>query len=177
VVGAAADSAAGTAVDDGVGAAGPGGRAAARAGASGRGHSRFDQPRWVMLRSLAVPGWGQLSNGSWFKALAVAGGEIGLGVMMANDVRVLDRLLVDVDVARAVNDREAEIAAVSAYNDRQATLVSREWLLGGVIVYALTDAYVDAHFRNFKVEFERDPALPEGVPMPRGGRLSFRWSF
>ena len=30
-----------------------------------------------MLRSLFVPGWGQLYNGKWFKALVIGGTEIG----------------------------------------------------------------------------------------------------
>jgi hypothetical protein len=46
-----------------------------------------------------------------------------------------------------------------------------------VIVYAMVDAYVDAHFRNFDVDFETDPALPGGAPAEAGGRLLLRWRF
>src|SRR5690242_5557530 len=53
---------------------------------------RFDTPRWVMIRSAILPGWGQLHNGSWLKALALAGGEGALGYNMLQDVRELDRL-------------------------------------------------------------------------------------
>jgi hypothetical protein len=130
-----------------------------------------------MLRSLVIPGWGQLDNGSWFKALAVAGGEIALGVGMLTDLHDLDRYDAEVQAARAANDAEAELAAVTAYNDSQAALVSNEWLLGGLIIYSLADAYVDAHFRRFKVEFEHDPALPPGVKVPGSSRLALRWSF
>jgi hypothetical protein len=137
----------------------------------------FQAPRWVMLRSLVIPGWGQLDNGSWFKALAVAGGEIALGVGMLTDLHDLDRYDAEVQAARAANDAEAELAAVTAYNDSQAALVSNEWLLGGLIIYSLADAYVDAHFRRFKVEFEHDPALPPGVKVPGSSRLALRWSF
>jgi hypothetical protein len=35
----------------------------------------LDEPRYVMLRSLLVPGWGQLHNHAWFKAALVAGIE------------------------------------------------------------------------------------------------------
>ncbi len=138
---------------------------------------RFEAPRWVMIRSVLVPGWGQLHNGSWLKALAVAGGEGALGYNMLKDVNELDRLNAQVHAARVANDAEAELVAVTAYNDRQSALVGRQWLLGGVLVYAMVDAYVDAHFRHFDFEFKHDPALPEGVPVRPQARLSFRWSF
>ncbi len=138
---------------------------------------RFDSPRWAMIRSAILPGWGQLHNGSWFKALAVAGGEGALGYNMLQDVRELDRLNGKVNEARAANDAEAELAAITAYNDRQSALVGREWLLGGVLLYAMVDAYVDAHFRHFDFEFKHDPALPQGVPVKPQARLSYRWRF
>ncbi len=152
-----------------------GGRAVADT--TGRTTPRFLTPRWVMLRSLVIPGWGQLTNGSWLKALAVAGVEGGLGVAMVNDVHEMDRLLGDVDRARANKDPEAELNAVNAYNDRQSTLVAREWLLGGAVAYALMDAYVDAHFRRFKVEFHRGHPLPEGAQLPTQARVSVGWAF
>jgi len=138
---------------------------------------RFESPRWVMIRSILVPGWGQLHNGSWLKALAVAAGEGALGYNMIKDLDELDRLSAQVHAARVANDAEAELTAVAAYNDRQSALVGRQWLLGGVLVYAMVDAYVDAHFRHFDFEFKHDPALPEGVPVRPEARLSFRWSF
>jgi hypothetical protein len=74
---------------------------------------------------------------------------------------------------------------VNEYNARLDQRLSREWLLGGVIAYALVDAYVDAHFRGFDVEFRNDPALPAGTSPagPQGGgggpgmRLALRWRF
>jgi hypothetical protein len=65
--------------------------------------------------------------------------------------------------------------------------VSGQWLLGGMLAYALIDAYVDAHFRTFDIDFRNDPALPRDEspePAPGGGRhdatgarLSLRWHF
>jgi hypothetical protein len=65
---------------------------------------------------------------------------------------------------------------VNDYNSRLETVTGREWWLGAVVAYALLDAYIDAHFRNFEAEFEYDPALPGGEPSARV-RLSYRWSF
>jgi hypothetical protein len=138
--------------------------------------ARFDRPRWVMLRSAVVPGWGQLHNGSWIKAVGVAAGEISLVVRLFDDRRVLDRL--EQQVLQAERDQNDDLReqAVTEYNTRLDAATSRQWLLGGVIAYALLDAYIDAHFRNFKAEFEVDPALPEGGA-PAGGRLGVRMRF
>jgi hypothetical protein len=138
---------------------------------------RFDAPRWVMLRSLVVPGWGQLHNGSWLKALALGGGEIALIVGIVRDNDSLDGLRAAAERARVESDDATYRAAVGTYNDRLNRMTSREWLLGGVVVYALADAFVDAHFRDFKIEFEYDPALPQGTPGAGGARLAVERAF
>ena len=80
------------------------------------------------------------------------------------DDAALDDLRLDphhlTDVAFCLDARNA---AVERYNTRLDHMVGREWLLGGLLVYSLIDAYVDAHFVNFRFEFEHDSARPEGV--------------
>lgn len=136
-----------------------------------------DQPRYVMFRSLLVPGWGQWYNRSWIKALAVAGGEATFAVQLVDDHRALDRLKGDVDAAARRGDAVGYAEAVNRYNARLEPYIQRQWLLGAVIAYAMLDAYVDAHFRNFDIEFQTDPALPGGKPPATGARISYRWSF
>jgi len=138
---------------------------------------RFETPRWVMLRSLAIPGWGQLHNGSWLKAAMLGGGETWLVAGLVEDDRRIRQLKAEADLAQAAGDDEGFNAAVDAYNHRLEGFVSRQWWLGGLLVYALMDAYVDAHFRDFKVEFEYDPALKGGKPPTGQTRLSLRWDF
>src|SRR5262245_52871061 len=53
---------------------------------------RFDQPRWVMLRSLLVPGWGQVHNHAWVKAALLAAGDGSLRVRALRDERRLSDL-------------------------------------------------------------------------------------
>ncbi len=133
----------------------------------------FDQPRWVMLRSLVVPGWGQLHNGSWTKALGVAAGEAWLGIAVINDQRDLDRL------ARAADretDAERHNDLIAQYNQRLNDSTRNAWLLGGVVVYSLLDAYIDAHFSSFDIEFQNDPAMPAETGTP-GQRVNLRWHF
>lgn len=145
-----------------------------------------EQPRMVMFRSLLVPGWGQLHNHAWFKAAIVAGLEGWLIGSIAEDQSRLGGLLDNVNRLRTGSDQAALDRAINEYNDRLNRSVSNQWLLGGVLAYALVDAYVDAHFRTFDVDFRTDPALPsDGAPegSPSGGgkgtaaRLSLRWHF
>jgi hypothetical protein len=147
----------------------------------------FNAPRWVMARSLIVPGWGQLHNGSWIKAIGVATVEGVLISRMIEDNRALDGINQDIADARAAGDAAAEAVAVEQYNSRLDQLTRRQWLFGAALIYALLDAYIDAHFRDFDIEFKTDPALPGGVP-PSGKkqtglmtvgetRLALRWSF
>jgi hypothetical protein len=143
---------------------------------------RFETPRWVMLRSLAVPGWGQLHNGSWLKAAVLGGCETWLVAGLVEDDRRMRQLRVEADLAEAGGDNDGYNAAVDEYNSRLAQSVSRQWRLGGLLAYALMDAYVDAHFRDFKVEFEYDRVLkggkpPSGKPPAGQTRLSLRWDF
>ena len=145
------------------------------------------QPRAVMLRSLVVPGWGQLYNHAWFKAAGVAGTECWLVSSILRDRGDLNGLRDQANAAAAAQDEAAYIAAVNSYNSRLDGYVGGQWLLGGLLAYALVDAYVDAHFRRFDLEFRSDPALPRDVspegggggapPGGSGGRLSLRWHF
>jgi hypothetical protein len=180
--------------------------------------ARFDQPRWVMLRSLLVPGWGQAHNHAWIKAALLAAGDGSLRWRLLRDERRLNDLsgqavtrsadlaAADAQVAAAQSELEAaqasgdsvRIAAaqdallaanmarigaadiyntvVGAYNALLDASTNRRWLAGGVVVYALLDAYVDAHFRSFDVDFRVDPALPGAGKAP-GARMQLRWSF
>src|SRR6185436_8766217 len=113
-------------------------------------------PRWVMLRSLVIPGWGQATNGAWLKAAGIAAGEVTLIARVVNDQQALSDLEADIQAAREAGDLEQETVAVAAYNDRLDASIRRQWFLGALIAYSLADAYVDAHFRHFKIEFERD---------------------
>lgn len=169
----------------------PGAAGAATAGRDSTQRQRawHEQPRFVMARSLVVPGWGQFHNRAWFKAAAVAAGEGVLVSRIARDQSDLKDWRARVDQAARDEDAEGYAKAASEYNAALDRLVGHQWLLGGVIAYALVDAYVDAHFRDFDIEFRTDPALPDGIPpsdarparsaasrLP-GMRAALRWHF
>jgi hypothetical protein len=94
-------------------------------------------------------------------------------VNKSHDLQALDD---QVKAARAAGDIDGENQAVLAYNNQLASLTASEWWLGAAVAYSLLDAYIDAHFRGFDIEFKNDPALPGGVP-PRGGRVGLRWNW
>ncbi len=150
----------------------------------------LDQPRFVMLRSLVVPGWGQFHNHSVVKAGVIAGLESWLIARVVQDHGALNDLRAQVDVARTRGSEAAYTDAANRYNARLEQSTSRLWFLGGALAYSLIDAYVDANFKGFDVEFRQDPALPGGPPVeitparPGGGgargggmRAALRWHF
>jgi hypothetical protein len=148
----------------------------ARTVESHRAPGPFSEPRWVMMRSLLVPGWGQAHNHSWIKAAAIAGSEIWLIALMVDDQQALDDLQGAIDAARESGDAGAEEEAVLAYNERADQLTRRQWWLGGLIAYSMLDAYVDAHFRNFRLGLDHDPRARGG----RSGvvlRAGWEWRF
>ena len=160
-------------------------KAAKRAHADSlRTHGWSAQPRFVMARSMLLPGWGQAYNRAWYKAGAVAAGEVWMGTRIYDDTQALHDLQSQIDQARLDGDVDKETALVNDYNARLDQRIANSWLLGAIVVYAMVDAYVDAHFRNFDFEFKHDPALPNGPPpdTPHGGgggslRLGLRWRF
>src|SRR5438093_38907 len=102
-----------------------------------RKHSAFDEPRWVMARSLVIPGWGQLHNGSWIKAAGVATVEGLLISRMVNDNQALDDFSRQIEEARASGDAVAEAIAVEGYNSRLNDLTRRQWLFAAALIYSL----------------------------------------
>ena len=144
------------------------------------------QPRFVMARSLLIPGWGQAYNHAWYKAGAVAAGEVWLGTTIYKDTQELSDIQAQLDQARLDHDQQRENELVNEYNSQLDQRIAHQWLLAAVLTYALVDAYVDAHFRGFELEFKHDPALPDGPPPTtptgsRGGgsgvRMGLRWHF
>lgn len=105
-------------------------------------------PTGAMLRSLAAPGWGQWYNGKKFKAVLLASGEIGL----AADAVILNQL-----AARSDNPQDRAF-----YRDNRSLAI---WWLAAVILYAMADAYVDAHLLGFDESMELSTGPPMADPL------------
>jgi hypothetical protein len=86
---------------------------------------RFDQPHWVMLRSLAIPGWGQQHNGAWLKMGLIGGADAYLRVRVIHDQHELNTLSMTADATgadlasadQAVATAEAQVTAATVLRD------------------------------------------------------------
>ena len=137
----------------------------------------FEAPRWVMLRSLVIPGWGQWHNGSWRKAVAAAGLEGWMIAKVAADQASLKSLDADIAAARRRGEANAEAALIARFNARSDRSIAHQWWFGSLLAYSMLDAYIDAHFRNFRIDVDDDPALPPEQRRAAGFKLSWQERF
>lgn len=100
------------------------------------------RPTTALLKSLVIPGWGQVGNGRWFKAVLFAGlqgwfvGEVIHYGGQASDFKNLYERSV---VASQRNDY------YSLYEDRRQERNKFIFFLGLATLVSVFDAYVDAH--------------------------------
>jgi hypothetical protein len=113
----------------------------------GRG-KRFSTPFWVMMRSAIVPGWGQLHNGKWWKAILLGGAESAFIYGVFYEDHLADQAA---EKSRQRPDEESFWRSVSSRHKAN----KRDYLWWGAftILLSVGDAYVDAHLRGFDVEF------------------------
>ena len=89
-------------------------------------------PTGAMIRSIIFPGWGQLYNKKYFKAVLAFGAEVGL---LANSIYLNQKYV----ASKTELDREFYV------NNRNLS----NWYLLGVILFSMADAFVDAHLSDF----------------------------
>lgn len=100
------------------------------------------RPTTALLKSLVIPGWGQVGNGRWFKAILFAGlqvwfvGEVVHYGGQASDFKNLYEQSVDVSQR---NDY------YGLYEDRRQERNKYIFFLGLATLVSVFDAYVDAH--------------------------------
>ena len=109
--------------------------------------SNLRSPSGALLRSLAVPGWGQLYNKKPLKAVIVAGGQ---GALLGTAVVEWKR------ASNAKKDLDLEGYRIHT-NNRNLFL----WLYAAATVVSMLDAYVDAHLSQ-----------DTGVGVPQIGSIS-----
>ena len=115
-------------------------------------------PTGAALRSLVIPGWGQLYTGHWFKALVYFGTDAGMiyGILR-QDARYMDYLAQSKE--QKTDRLRSEYERVAAfYRDDRNRLI---WWTAGWTLLATFDAFVEAHLYGFHI----DPTLgitPQG---------------
>ncbi len=153
--------------------------ARASGGARADSSRHTSRPFSVMLRSAALPGWGQAYNRKYAKAVAVVAGEGFLAYRALREFQKERDALTRHDQAyQASIDRGdaypgLDPAVLSADDDRTAHLNRKiNWIWWGVAAHFLNmvDAYVDAHLATFEADF----GPPEdGARLEGGPRLTF----
>ena len=89
-------------------------------------------PKGAMIRSAIIPGWGQVYNKKYIKALVYLGGELYFASRYIS---------LDDKIKKLVDDGEDELTIEDKEHERNGWL----WLLGAGYLLALGDAFVDAH--------------------------------
>jgi len=114
------------------------------------------KPFYVMLRSAAVPGWGQVYNRKYLKAGIVVAGE---GVLVLQALQELKRENQAVDRQIAIiqtGGDPSDPAYILAQNDEETHRNKKiNWIWWGIAAHLLSmmDAYVDAHLVTFDADF------------------------
>lgn len=128
------------------------------------------KPFSVMLRSAAVPGWGQVTNHKYLKAGLVVTGE---GLLVFEALQELKRENQAVDRQTAILDAGGDIsdpAYVQAGLDKDTHRNRKiSWIWFGIAAHLLSmaDAYVDAHLASFEADFGPPESAVDSGESPR----------
>jgi hypothetical protein len=104
-------------------------------------------PLGAMIRSGAVPGWGQLYNGQYLKSglVFLAEGLLVAGIVVEHQRSQDDRREWK-DPSKSDQEREAAWLRYSRRIDKRNVYM---WYLAGAHFLNIVDAYVDAHLYRF----------------------------
>lgn len=128
-------------------------------------------PRGALLRSILLPGWGQLYVGKPVKAAFFGATTAGLLGWVVAEQRDLAQLVDQLDELRTQDPASPRIPALeAAHQDQAARRNTRILFLALATTFAALDAYVDAHLAGFDAA-ENYLALE---PRPGGALLCLR---
>ena len=117
-------------------------------------------PKVAVRRSAILPGWGQVTNGRWWKVPLVYGGFIGLGLAVDFNQKLYRQFIRELQYrdANPTLKRDPELVDIrdqaGLRNYRDFYRRNRDLsVLAGVGLYAINiiDAYVDAKFFRFDI--------------------------
>jgi hypothetical protein len=122
-----------------------------------RASQKKRSPRGAMLRSLAVPGWGQYYNRQPLKAALAFGAEVGL----------ITAAIYWNHKANGTDDEELEFY----YKNNRNTA---NWFLLGTVLFSMLDAYVDASLADFDESPDLSLAPPRFAERALGFKLTIK---
>ncbi len=135
---------------------------------------RFDSPMWVMMRSAVVPGWGQLKNGSYLRALVVIGLEAAFFERLYFENRMVREYR---DKAKHASDESLVAFYQSRVDRHKGHRRDFIWWTSVLIGLSMGDAYVDAHLKQFDVRLQVEPDMGSTEAPDPGVRLGLSLSF
>ena len=111
-------------------------------------------PMGALLRSVALPGWGQFYNKKYIKAGLVLGVETTFLTLMIIEWERMDdhKKLFDSMSQDRPKDKSWEYEQYKFYQDRKNLYL---WSTIATIFVSMFDAYADAHLYDFDKEMER----------------------
>ncbi len=113
----------------------------------------------ALLRSVAVPGWGQYYNHKYVKSAVVFGAETFFIVKAVHWWRKTE------DQYNSIQKTDDESEQYRRYYIYKSYRTNRDdylWAVGVTVFLSMFDAYVDAHLAGFDVDITPDFEEPEG---------------
>jgi hypothetical protein len=111
-------------------------------------------PRSSLFMSAVLPGWGQVANGHPMKGAVCFAAGAGLLGRILIEGRRADLAL---ERARASTDNAEYLHYYGQYADHFGNRDDAVWWAVFFWLYAMLDAYVDAHLVGFDEEFDGEP--------------------
>jgi hypothetical protein len=109
-------------------------------------------PMGALLRSLAIPGWGQLYNDKYFKAVVIGGLETYFIYKAGHWWRKTED---QYDLLQQLSESEKP-EAFEVYESYRGNRNDFLWLVALSVFLSMFDAYVDAHLSGFDVDLTPD---------------------
>jgi len=121
----------------------------------------------ALLRSVAIPGWGQFYNEKYIKAAVVFGVETTYIVLAADEWRKTNFHKKNYQSAPPNSPEQFwEFDQYRFHEDRRNLYL---WVISGIVFLSMFDAYVDAHLYTFDKDKMKDlevglvPVYGEGL--------------
>jgi len=125
----------------------------------------YPSPAWQAVKSMVLPGWGQVGNGAYWKApicLGAYAGFIAWGVSINQDVQDAQGLLNENRGGADEYYYQQEVDRLTSSRD------AKYWLAGLTLVLSMADAFVDASLRDFDKRIDADVAWIPGAGLGLG---------
>ncbi len=119
----------------------------------------------ALLRSVAVPGWGQFYNHKYIKSAVVFGAE---SFFIIKSVQWWKKTEDQYDLVQQ-SESGRDFTTYLNYRDRRNDYL---WLTGLAVFLSMFDAYVDAHLSGFDVDL-----TPDFEDEAVGAHIKIRYTF